>query len=90
MPGCGNTVISVTIYTRPDCHLCEDMKAVVARVAAASPAPVQVDVVDIAADPALEARYALEVPVLMVNGVKAAKYRVTADELRRILAARTG
>jgi hypothetical protein len=90
MPVGQDDVISVTIYTRPDCHLCDDMKGVVASVAASSPAPIQIDIVDIAADPALEARYALEIPVLMVNGVKAAKYRVTADELRRILAARSG
>jgi glutaredoxin len=90
MPGRRHAVIAVTIYTRPQCHLCDDMKAVVARVAATSPAPVCVDIVDITADPALEARYALEIPVLMVNGVKAAKYRIGEEELRRILAARAG
>ena len=32
----------------------------------------------------LEARYGLEIPVLLVNGKKAAKYRVTEEELTRI------
>ena len=38
----------------------------------------------------LEALYGLEIPVLMVDGKKAAKYRVTEAELRRILAGRAG
>jgi dihydropteroate synthase len=81
-------VIALTIFTRPDCHLCDDMKAAVARVAATAPVPIRVDVVDITADPGLEALYSLDIPVLLVNGRKAAKYRVTEEELRRILTAR--
>jgi hypothetical protein len=46
--------------------------------------------IDISTDPALEARYGLEIPVLLVDGKKAAKYRVTETELTRILAARAG
>ena len=33
--------------------------------------------------PDLERRYGLEIPVLMLNGRKVAKYRVTEAELRR-------
>jgi hypothetical protein len=64
------------------------MKAVVERVAGSR--PIAIEVVDISADPQLEARYGLEIPVLLVNGKKAAKYRVTEEELRRILAGRAG
>jgi glutaredoxin len=81
-------VISVTIYSRPGCHLCEDMKAVVARVART--ADLAVEEVDISTDPGLEARYGAQIPVLVVDGRKAAKYRVTEEELTRILRARTG
>lgn len=49
-----------------------------------------VEEIDVSTDPALEARYGSEIPVLVVGGTKAAKYRVTEDELRRILSARTG
>ena len=41
--------------------------------------------IDISTDPALEARFGQEIPVLFVNGRKAFKYRVTAGELRRKL-----
>jgi hypothetical protein len=64
------------------------MKAVVERVARSSSAPIGVDEIDITTDPELEAAYSLEIPVLMIDGKKAAKYRVSEVELRRILAAR--
>src|SRR3989442_899168 len=78
----------LTLFSRPDCHLCDDMKAVVDRVARSI--PLTIDVVDISSDPQLEARYGLEIPVLLVDGKKAAKFRVTEDELRRVLVARSG
>jgi hypothetical protein len=80
--------ISVTIYSRPGCHLCDDMKAVVARVARSL--PLTLEDIDISTDPALEASYGADIPVLMIGGKKAAKYRVTEDELRRLLLARAG
>jgi len=64
------------------------MKAVIARVA--DEVPLVLEEIDISADPALDARYGLEIPVLFVDGKKAAKYRVTEDEMRRILIARAG
>ena len=53
------------------------MKAVVARVARGS-AP-WIEKIDISTDPELERLYGLEIPVLLVNGKKAAKYRVSED-----------
>ena len=76
----------LTIYTRPGCHLCDEMKVVVQRVV--RDADAAVEEIDISTDPALEAQYGLEIPVLLVDGKKAAKYRVTEDELTRLLAAR--
>jgi hypothetical protein len=80
-------VIALTIYSRPGCHLCDEMKAVVDRVASSVADAVSVDVIDIENEPALESQYGLEIPVLLVNGKKAAKYRVAEKELRRLLAA---
>jgi len=78
-------MIALTLYSRPGCHLCDDMKAIVERVARTiTPAPT-VEVVDISSDAELESRYGLEIPVLLVNGKKAAKYRVTEEGLRRML-----
>jgi hypothetical protein len=46
---------------------------------------VTVNEVDISGDAHLEAQYALEIPVLLVDGKKAAKYRITEEALARIL-----
>ena len=83
-------VIALTLYSRPGCHLCDDMKAIVARVAQASVEPVTIEEIDISTNAALEGLYGLEIPVLLVNGKKAAKHRVTEEELRRILQSRQG
>jgi hypothetical protein len=62
------------------------MKTVVRRVAATI--PVQLDEVDIRGDPALEALYGTEIPVLMLGGTKVAKFRISETDLRRALEAR--
>ena len=62
----------------------------VARAVRLSEAPARIDEVDISTDAGLEARYALDIPVLLVDGTKAAKYRVTEQELLRMLDARHG
>ena len=84
-------MIALTIYSRPGCHLCDEMKAVVSRVTQSMPSrSIEVVEIDISGDPALEARYGLEIPVLMVDGRKAAKYRIAERELARVLAGRAG
>jgi hypothetical protein len=62
------------------------MKAVVERVAQST--PLALEEVDISTDPRLVEQYGLEIPVLMIDGSKAAKYRISEDELRRALRAR--
>ena len=75
----------LTLYSRPGCHLCDEMKAVVARVVRELATPVTIDEVDISTDADLEARFGLEIPVLLIDGRKAAKYRVAEGELARML-----
>jgi hypothetical protein len=87
MPRRANPVIALTIYSRPGCHLCDEMKAVVQR--AARSVPLTIEEVDISRDPVLEERYGSEIPVLMVNGKKVAKYRITDEELTRMVMARS-
>jgi hypothetical protein len=62
------------------------MKAVIRRVAQSS--PLQLEEIDISTSADLEERYGLEIPVLMVEGKKAAKYRIGEAELRKVLNAR--
>ena len=81
-------MIVLTLYSRPGCHLCDDMKALVQRVVRAASADVTIDEIDISGDLDLEARYGVEIPVLLVDGKKAAKYRITEEALLRLLGER--
>lgn len=75
--------IALTLYTRPECHLCTDMKAVVLPLA--RDFGCTLEQIDITGNAGLEARFGLEIPVLCINGRKAFKYRVSETELRRQL-----
>jgi len=78
----------LTLVGKPDCHLCEDMKAVVERVAPAFAATVvEKDVRD---DPELERRYVFEIPVLLAGPREVARHRIDEPELRRRLAELAG
>ena len=68
----------VTIYTRPGCHLCDDARAVVARVCA--DLGESYDEVDITTDGDLLERYSEEIPVTLVDGRQHDFWRV--DEAR--------
>ncbi|HEX9263691.1 MAG TPA: glutaredoxin family protein [Candidatus Binatia bacterium] len=73
----------LTLYSRKDCCLCDEMKAVVREIAAKIP----LEIVEIDVDGTLDLRdeFGAEVPVLFIDGRKAFKYRVTARELERHL-----
>jgi hypothetical protein len=73
--------VLVELFTRAGCHLCDDAKAVLERVRAEVP----FDLADVAGDPVLADRYGLEVPVVVVDGRKHAKYTVDETALRRRL-----
>jgi glutaredoxin len=74
----------LTLYGRPECHLCHDMRAVVEAVR--TEVAFDLEEVDVDGDPTLVAAYGQEIPVLVVNGRKAFKYRVTPTALRARLA----
>jgi glutaredoxin len=66
------------MYTRPGCHLCDEMKET---IRAAGCAQLYVlEEIDIESDPELLTRYQHEIPVLCINGVEAFRHRVRADE----------
>jgi hypothetical protein len=79
-------VTTLTLYSRPGCHLCDEMKATI--VEAAASIPLTLEQVDISSDPELERRYGLEIPVLLIDGRKVAKFRVGRADLLRMLRAR--
>ena len=73
----------LTLYSRRDCCLCDEMKAIVREVAVKI--TIELDEVDVDTSALLRARFGDEVPVLFIDGRKAFKYRVTAKELERRL-----
>jgi hypothetical protein len=79
--------VRLTIYSKPGCHLCDEMKDLVRRVIAQDPR-LSLDEIDISTDRDLLDRYGLEIPVLMIDGRKVAKYRVSEEQLRRMLEGR--
>lgn len=78
----------LTLLGKPDCHLCHEMHAVVAPVAA----ELGLTLVerDVREDPELKRRYALEIPVLLAGEVEVVRHRTSAEEVRQRLAALSG
>ncbi len=76
-------MIALTLYTRSGCHLCDQMKAVVERVA--SRLPLALEEVNIEGDPSLEARYGHDIPVLVADGAEIARHRIDDDRLWELL-----
>lgn len=71
----------VTLYTKPGCHLCEEAKREM--LAAGIEGEYSFEEVNIEQDSEAYERYKFEIPVITVNGHKAFKYRLTADEFKR-------
>jgi glutaredoxin len=70
----------LTLYTRKDCCLCDEMKSVIAEIA--KKIPVEMDEIDIDQSPELRAQFGEEIPVLCIDGRRAFKFRVTAKQLK--------
>jgi len=78
--------VEVKIYSRADCHLCEEAKSTIEAVADEVDTPVRIEEVDVDTDETLRAEYGDRVPYVFVDGWPAFKYEVDAEELRRQLA----
>jgi glutaredoxin len=73
----------LVVYSRAYCHLCDDMVA--ALIALQPRHGFSLEVVDVDADPELEARYDLLVPVLTVNGDEICHYFLDDERLAATL-----
>lgn len=74
----------LSLVTRADCHLCEQLQLEYAALCQRYPLP-PLTLVDVDADPALQQRYGLKVPVLLLDGVPVCHYRLDSTELLRLL-----
>ena len=76
-------IATVTIYTRPGCHLCDEARAAIQ--ASGCSGEYALEEVNIDEDRALQERYGHDIPVIFINGVKAFKHRVDSREFKRKL-----
>ena len=75
------------LVTRIDCHLCEEMAAVLE--SGLGPRGLAWTEVDVDSDPELRSRYGDTVPVLLRDGRAVAKVRLDPGLLRRLIAGGT-
>jgi glutaredoxin len=75
---------TVTLYSRPGCHLCDEARTILERMREST--PFEVDEINIEGDDALHARYLERIPVIAVDGEELSEYFVDEEALiRRIL-----
>ena len=74
---------TVTIFSRPGCHLCEIAKQ--AMLNAGCEGEFVLEEVNIDDDLSLRDRYGNDVPVIFINGVKVFKHRIDPREFKRKL-----
>lgn len=67
----------MTLYSRRNCHLCEVAEEVVKL--AQSESVFEFEVMFIDGDKELEKMYGLEVPVILINGIRHSCYQVNRD-----------
>jgi glutaredoxin len=73
----------VTLYGKPECHLCDDALATLRRIRAGI--AFELVEIDITADDALHARYLERIPVVALDGEELYDFFVDeADLLRRL------
>lgn len=71
----------LTLLGRAGCHLCEDMRAVLAKQAAG----LHIEEIDITGKPELEARYGWDIPVLLAGEHEICRHYLDGNALERWL-----
>jgi glutaredoxin len=80
-------LISLTLFTKPGCHLCEEAKTVVDSVLDqfksqhSTESPIELTEVNILEDQALLEKFGEEIPVLQINGATHAYWRIDSERL---------
>jgi predicted thioredoxin/glutaredoxin len=78
--------VRFTLYSRPDCGLCEELLAELGGVSAARGYPI--DIIDVDANPADRVRYGHKIPVLLFDGELVCHGRLDREEVLKALAYR--
>ena len=73
----------VVIYSKPECHLCDEAKAAIQ--AAGCEGQYTLEEVNIESDPELRRRYRYDIPVITLDGVEAFRHRLSPEQFREAL-----
>jgi hypothetical protein len=80
-------MITVTLYSKPGCHLCEPVEETIRSVAQDRAFTfLKRNILD---DPQDEERFRHAIPVVTVNGKEIARYRLSSEQMIRALDAVT-
>jgi glutaredoxin len=79
---------TVTLYSKPECCLCDDALEVIERVRAEH--PFELLKIDIDADRRLSELHGERIPVVLVDGEEKFVYRVEEESLMRMVAQPAG
>lgn len=80
-------MIALTLYSRPDCHLCEVMAGQLEPLVRGR---ADLRVVDISSDLELKRRYGLRIPVLAAADEELCQFHLDGERVERYLAAASG
>ena len=83
-PSSLNKPARLTLLSRPDCGLCDEFEQALLAFGAGTPLP-PLERVAVDSDPVLARRHGLDIPVLLLDGVKVCHHHFDPDELRRLL-----
>jgi hypothetical protein len=72
----------MVLYSRPDCHLCEEMRTALQPLIAGQ---ADLEVVDIDQDATLRKRYGLRIPVLLGDAHEVSGYPLDVARVRAFL-----
>ncbi|MGH8205322.1 MAG: glutaredoxin family protein, partial [Steroidobacteraceae bacterium] len=75
----------LVLLTRAECGLCEQMHAALLRLSTRVPLP-PITLVDVDADPQLQRRWGLKIPVLLLDGSPVCRTRLDEQALSEALA----
>jgi glutaredoxin len=73
----------ITIYSKPDCHLCDVAKDVIE--CCREKVGFSLEVIDISRNPELFERYCNDIPVILLNGKEIARHFVRERKLLELL-----
>jgi glutaredoxin len=73
----------ITVYSKPDCHLCERAKEALRRVGQQT--EFFLEEVNISQNPELLARYGHDIPVILLDGREIARHFVRERKLLKLL-----